>query len=550
MKVFASSPVPSTRAWRQLFIQIIGQQREQVTPRAGAFIDSVRTVRIDHHAEIFVGRHQRINQFFGSLVVNVVIAGAVNYKVQLDEERIPPVVQRGQVLSMEQNKFLFSTTRIPGPVQDTVRAPYSAGSPGPSRARHILVFFRGNMFRMDVIGPDGRPHALDDLVAGLNAVLKAGTTRAAPDTSVGHLTTKARAEWAASRQALLVCHPGNAAALDQVETALFCLCLDDLVPDGTREACDHLLHGDSGSRWFDKSLSIIVFGDGRAGINLEHCGLDGTTILSLIDMILSAPPEEHSVQSGARTQGQPAVAPVEFGLDDDLRADVRAAGESFADYAASTGTWTVSFDDFGAGRAKQLGMSPDAFVQMAYQLAHKRAKGFVGATYESIATRQYRHGRTEAMRVVTPEVTRFVTVMDDPAADSETRRAAFRAAAEAHVRRARECQAGQAPEQHLWELQMIQNRRGGEPLALYATPGWLIMRDDYLSTSSVPSKNVQFCGFGSTSSRCIGIGYVLLPDRFNLYLSTPLPVADRMFVFADKLRDAVHELDRLLAGQA
>ena len=483
------------------------------------------------------------------------VAGAVNYKVQLDEERIPPVVQRGQVLSMVQNKFLFSTTRIPGPLQDTVHAPYSAGSPGPSQARHILVFFRGNMFRMDVIGPDGRPHSLDDLVAGLTGVLKAGATRAAPDASVGHLTTKARAEWAASRQALLECHPGNAEALDQVETALFCVCLEDLVPDSTREACDHLLHGDSGSRWFDKSLSFIVFADGRAGINLEHCGLDGTTILSLVDMILSAPPEEHSLRSGARTQGQPAVAAVEFGLDDELRADVRAAGASFADYAADTATWTVSFSDFGADRAKRLGMSPDAFVQMAYQLAHKRAKGFVGATYESIATRQYRNGRTEAMRVVTPEVVRFVATMDDPAADQETRRAAFRTAADAHVRRAKECQAGQAPEQHLWELQLIQQRRGAElgvpdRPALYETPGWFVMRDDYLSTSSTPSTNVQFSGFGSTSSRCIGVGYVLLPDRFNLYLSTPLPVADRMFVFADKLRDAVHELDRLLAGQA
>jgi carnitine O-acetyltransferase len=482
------------------------------------------------------------------------IAGAVNYKLQLDEERVPPVVQRGQVLSMDQNKFLFSTTRIPGTVQDSVRAPYSPESPGPSTARHIAVFFRGNMFRMDVIGPDGRPHTLDDLVAGLTAVLKAGATRAAPDASVGHLTTRARAEWAASRQALLACHPGNAEALDQVETALFCLCLDDLVPDGTRQACDHLLHGDSGSRWFDKSLSIIVFGDGRAGINLEHCGLDGTTILSLIDMILGATPEEHSLRSGARAQGQPAVAPIEFTLDDDLRADVRAAGESFAGYAADTATWTVSFDDFGSDRAKRLGMSPDAFVQMAYQLAHKRAKGFVGATYESIATRQYRHGRTEAMRVVTPEIARFVTTLDDPGADQATRRAAFRTAADAHVRRARECQAGQAPEQHLWELQLIQKRNGPalgvpEEPDLYGTPGWLVMRDDYLSTSSVPSTNVQFCGFGSTSSRCIGIGYVLLPERFNLYLSTPLPVADRMFVFADKLRDAVRELDRLLATQ-
>ena len=81
------------------------------------------------------------------------------------------------------------------------------------------------------------------------------------------------------------------------------------------------------------------------------------------------------------------------------------------------------------------------------------------------------------------------------------------------------------------------------------TLGWLVMRDDYLSTSSTPSTNVQFSGFGSTSSRCIGVGYVLLPDRFNLYLSTPLPVADRMFVFADKLQEAVRELDDLLAAQ-
>jgi carnitine O-acetyltransferase len=483
------------------------------------------------------------------------IAGAVNYKLQLDDERIPPVIQRGQVLSMEQNKFLFSTTRIPGAVQDTVRAPYSAQWPGPSPARHIVVFFRGNMFRMDVLGADGRPYSLDDIVAGLSAVMKAGATRAAPDASVGHLTTKARAEWAASRQALLACHPANKDALDEVETALFCLCLEDFVPEDTREACDHLLHGDSGSRWFDKAVSLIVFADGRAGINVEHCGLDGTTILSFIDMLLSEPAQVHSQQSGAQSQGVPNVAAIELVLDDDLRADVQAAGTAFAAYGAGTATTTVSFEGFGADGAKKLRMSPDAFVQMAYQLAHKRAKGFVGATYESIATRQYQHGRTEAMRVVTPEVVRFVAAMDDPDADAAARRAAFRTAADMHVRRAKECQAGQAPEQHLWELALIQKRRGAElgvpeQPALYETPGWLTMRDDYLSTSSTPSVNVQYSGFGSTSSRCIGVGYVLLPDRFNLYLSTPRPVADQMFVFADKLREAVDELSELLATES
>ncbi len=517
-------------------------------------------------SERYLGRRDRIalnaNFFFlfpdsgdGQVErATALISGAVNYKLRLDDELIPPVVQRGQALSMEQNKFLFSTTRIPGPVRDSARTPYSGEWPGPSPARHIVLFFRGNMFRMDVMGSDGRPHTLDDLAAGLRAVMKMGTDWAATDASVGHLTTKARAEWAASRQALLACHPRNADALDDVETALFCLCLEDFTPQDSKEASDHLLYGNSGSRWFDKALSLIVFEDGTAGINVEHCGLDGTTVLSFVETVLGASAEDHSAQSGALSQGLPAVGAIEFVLDEALRADVRAAAASFAAYASDTATCTVSFGDFGADRAKQLRMSPDAFVQMAYQLAHKRAKGFAGATYESIATRQYKNGRTEAMRVVTPEVQRFVAAMDDPDTSAMSRVAAFRAAAEMHVRRAKECQAGQAPEQHLWELQLIQKRRGAElgvteMPALYETPGWLKMRDDYLSTSSTPSASVKYFGFGATSTRCIGVGYVLLPDRFNLYLSTPLQVADKMFLFADKLRESVRELVELLATE-
>lgn len=480
------------------------------------------------------------------------IAGAVAYKRQLDQELIPPVTQRGRSQSMVQNKYLFSATRIPGTELDTVRSPYSEASPGPSDARHIVVFFQGAMFRMDVLGADGVPHSLADLEAGLRAVMKAGAEPPAPDSSVGHLTTMARAEWAATRQSLIARHPRNADSLDTIETALFCVSLEDFAPSDTQAACDELLYGDRGNRWFDKAVTFIVFADGRAGINVEHCELDGTTILSFTDAVLGTPPEEHSHQSGARTQGPPSPEPITFHLNDTLRSQVRSAAKAFAQYGENTATSTVSFEDFGAEAAKALGVSPDAFVQVAYQLAHQRAKGHLGATYESIATRQYRHGRTEAMRVVTPEMQTFVTAMDNPAADTESRRTAFRAAAEKHVSRAKACQAGEVPEQHLWELELIQRRRGAdlgvtEQPALYRTPGWLKMRDDYLSTSSAPSANIQYFGFGSTSPRCIGVAYVLLPHRFNIYLSTPLPVAPQMQTFATHLREAVTELRQLLA---
>lgn len=468
------------------------------------------------------------------------IASAVDYKLKLDDELVPPVLVRGAPQSMAQYRFLFSGTRIPGQVLDTARTPYRDDWPGPSHARHIVVFWRDTPFRMDVLAPDGRPYDAAQLAAGLRAIQDTGVTVDDPSAAVGHFTTKARAAWATSRTALLAA--GNADALDTIETALFCVCLEDFAPVDNLQACDHLLHGDSGNRWFDKAVSFIVFADGRAGLNIEHCELDGTTILAFTDALLSQPRAPHDAP-----EGQPPFEPVEFTLDEALREDARAAGESFAAYAAATATESVTFE-FGANRAKQLGMSPDAFAQLAYQLAHRRAKGMTGATYESIATRQYRNGRTEAMRVVTPEVLAFVATMDDPDATDDARRTALRTAATKHVARAKECQAGDAPEQHLWELQLIQQRRGvPQPPALYTSPGWLIMRDDYLSTSSAPSQHIQFFGFGSTSQQCIGVAYVLLPDRWNLYLSTPRQVADDMYRFAGELTRAVAELQALLA---
>ncbi|WP_167384869.1 choline/carnitine O-acyltransferase [Amycolatopsis tolypomycina] len=454
-------------------------------------------------------------------------AAAVDYKLKLDDERVPPVLLRGTPQSMVQHKYLFSATRIPGALLDTARTRF------PSPERHIVVFSKGTPFRLDVIAEDGRPHSAAQLADALRAILKDDHVA---DVPAGPFTTKARAEWAASRAALL--EAGNAAALETIETALFCLCLDDFTPADDLEAGDRLLYGDN--RWYDKAVSLVVFEDGTAGINVEHCELDGTTILGFTDALLSGSREDREPADGV-----PAHEVVEFTLTDELREDARAAREAFKAYADATATQTVSFD-FGANRAKELGMSPDAFAQMSYQLAHRRAKGLTGATYESIATRQFQNGRTEAMRVVTPEVVRFADVMTSDASVEE-KREAFRAAAAKHVARAKECQAGDAPEQHLWELQLIGKRRGDADPALFSSPGWLKSRDDYLSTSSAPSVNIRYFGFGSTSPQCIGIAYVLLPDRWNIYLSTPKHVSAEMYRFADELAVAVRELQELLA---
>ncbi len=88
-------------------------------------------------------------------------------------------------------------------------------------------------------------------------------------------------------------------------------------------------------------------------------------------------------------------------------------------------------------------------------------------------------------------------------------------------------------------------------MPLYDSPGWRIMREDYLSTSSAPSAHIQFFGFGPTTPRCIGVAYGLLPDRFHLYLSAKRALAEQVARFADELTRAVAELQALLeAGPA
>lgn len=474
------------------------------------------------------------------------IAAAVAYKRLLDAERVPPVTRSGRLLSTEQLKYLFSTTRIPGLAQDTVRSPYSPAWPGPSRERHIVVLVAGHAFEMAVLGAHGRPHTVDELAAGLRRVLETVRT-APPGPSVGCLTAAPRPQWARARAALLR-HPVNASSLDRIERALFCVGLEPTPPADAADACDRLLHGDAACRWFDKSLSLIVFGDGTAGLNVEHSRLDGTTVAEVVDAWSHVLDDE-----AARppvSAGPPTVRPLRFVLDTRLREEVREAGRAFAAHAADTATAAVSLPQFGRERARMRRVSADGFVQMAFQLAHKRARGVVGATYESVSTRTFRHGRTEAMRVVTPESVRFVSTMDDSAAGPAVRAAALRAAVAAHVARVRECQEGRAPEQHLWELELRRCRDGGRPEDapdLYRSPGWHRLRDDHLSTSSVACAGASFFGFGPTGPRCIGVAYAVLPDRVNLYLSAPRSIVGELRAFVDHLGPALEEMWHLLA---
>lgn len=66
---------------------------------------------------------------------------------------------------------------------------------------------------------------------------------------------------------------------------------------------------------------------------------------------------------------------------------------------------------------KKCRLSPDAFIQMALQLAYFRDAGKFSLTYEASMTRLFREGRTETVRPCTIESSAWVKAMCAPNRD-------------------------------------------------------------------------------------------------------------------------------------
>lgn len=81
---------------------------------------------------------------------------------------------------------------------------------------------------------------------------------------------------------------------------------------------------------------------------------------------------------------------------------------------------------------KNCRISPDAYIQMALQLAYFRDAGKFNLTYEASMTRLFREGRTETVRPCTIESSAWVRTMEDKNAATEDKIKLLRNACDQH----------------------------------------------------------------------------------------------------------------------
>lgn len=373
----------------------------------------------------------------------------------------------------------------------------------------------------------------------------------------------------------------NKTALRVIDSALFILVLDDFLPPDVHAAAANMLHGTNelkgletmqvGSclnRWYDK-MQLIVCRDGTSGLIFEHSIIDGHTALrfvadiysetiisfaeSIVDLIHGRGRITHVVNAVVERAAKAAykeghaldVLPKKlvFELSESILDQIYFAETALCDEIHSSDTYVLEFEDYGKRLIVANKISPDAFVQMSILLAYYRLYGKVVCMYEPALTKQFFHGRTEAIRGTTPQAKNLCQVWCDRKSSTAQKLEALRLATTEHSRLTIEAASGLGVDRHLFSLKSMAARTGMRTPLFFHSEAWRSLNHTVLSTSNCGNPALRLFGFGPVVPDGFGIGYIIKDDAISYSVCSKHRQTRR---YVNSLRRALNEMQEVL----
>lgn len=502
-------------------------------------------------------------------------------------------LRNGQVLDMYQYSRLFGASRIPtdsGCIMQT-----------DANSNHIVVISKSQFYWFDVLNQYNDLILNEsDLIINFNSIIKDSLNVNANDvakSSFGILTTENRRSWAKLRNTNLSNNTTNKEILSIIDSALFVLCLDDIKLYDLSDLAKNMLCGLSilekgvqvgtcTNRWYDK-LQIIITQNGKAGINFEHTGVDGHTVLRFVsdiytDSILSfasqinqnAPNlwKDDTVKESSQSTESLVTIPrkLEWNLTPDLSLALRFAETRLSDLINQNEFKHLEFKNYGSSTIKNMKFSPDAFIQMAFQATYYALYGKVECTYEPAMTKQFFHGRTEAIRTVSQESNLFVRKFFDSSVSSKDKLLFLSSACVYHSNQTKLATNGEGIDRYLYALFCIWKRyieeedNGSDDdsdhtigngnittkanlrdiPSIFADSGWDKLNNTVISTSNCGNPSLRLFGFGPVSANGFGIGYIIKDDSISICASSKHRQTSRFLSTLDSYLNEVYRLHK------
>ncbi|ETN68346.1 Choline/Carnitine O-acyltransferase [Necator americanus] len=427
---------------------------------------------------------------------------AIDFYLKVMRDQLPQDMAGKTPFDMSQYKFMFGTTRIPRKGCDEIRYGYT----NENQPRHIVVIHNGHVFSMPVLNAAGQPLPLSALSALFSDVVKKSPEKQSH--SVGIVSSDKRDRWAELYK--------------QLEEVLFVI---------LRRGFLEVLHGggakvNSCNRWFDKTIQFVAGKDGRCGLCYEHTPAEGPPVAALMDFICDKFDNKEFNDGSPHPEEQ--VKRLDFDLNDAQRAQIEKSGKKMDKVADNLDLVAHTFKRYGKNFPKSVKISPDSWIQMAFQLAFYRIHSAcehhhcwllyvvhftpnvistVPPTYETATLRKFSEGRTENIRSPNVLVDIFVKKMAsgrEPIADVYD---ALKAAADSHKKYSMDCMSGAGMDRHLLAWNLLAAENGLPKPSILQTPAYEQMSHFQVSTSQVPTRHLIRLFFGPSAPDCYGICY-------------------------------------------
>ncbi|CAG01601.1 unnamed protein product, partial [Tetraodon nigroviridis] len=414
-------------------------------------------------------------------------------------------------LDMSQFHRISNSTRIPRRGRDELVT--------HEEGRHIVVMRKGNMYVFDVVDRDGNLLKPAEIQAHLKYILDDLTP--APAFPIGVLSTENRDVWAHLRDKLVHC--GNADNLRTMESAVFCLCLDDAVPENQENL---RLMGNSCNRWLDKSFNFCISTSGEFSAFSEHSwgdGLIGSLALGGIHKDSTERPQVHPASAAAAVDSAAAVRLLKFNLDSELKEGIKKAKDNISLAESQPGVEFMEFRKGGKETLKKYKISSDSMVQLAIQMGFLRLYGQTVPTSESCSTAGFKHGRYEVMMPVsmyTKECAHAFVCQRDQHTTQQLK-AMLHQCSDHHRQLIREASSGQGFFCHLYCLYDLSTSKDQELHSLFTDCG--ILNGFTLSTSTVPAPSLKTSVFAPDVPEGFGVFYTFHDNTIFFSLSSFLP---------------------------
>ncbi|KAH8345402.1 hypothetical protein KR067_004144, partial [Drosophila pandora] len=422
-----------------------------------------------------------------------VIFGLGEFNNMVHANKIP-IVKMGK-LELDNSQFgkVFGTCRIPK--RGTDELVYNPC------ADYVVVIYKNHFYKLNIYNSMGELIAADNLAEELKNIIANELKLGVP---YGILSTDSRDNWAEAYEHLSN-YPRNRDALKSIQGAMFTVSLDECTSikedEEDEELILSLIHGNgsklnSGNRWMDKTIQLVLNPNGNVGFTYEHSPAEGQPIAMMMDYVVKRIEEDPKFGKEGSTNDSPAEK-IEFcPLNECIEQWLVIAQKNIDKLVNNLQMKVLKFHGYGKDFIKKQRLGPDSFIQIAMQLAFYRLHAEPAAQYESAHLRIFDGGRTETIRSCSNESLDFCRSMLDFKFTDQERAEKLRKAVAGHQLYAKLALQGKGVDRHLFGLKLMALENGLPIPDFFSSPGFVKSSNFRVSTSQVATKYEAFMGYG------------------------------------------------------